>query len=193
VPWCAFLIALIPSELAPGGKAVWDAIVLARIFVARIARQLVTVGFAWWLPIGGRVTGHPIGVSYHNLGSWWSLKLKQRENAVMPPKKGKPQLYNQIAMQNEITAMLNDSELKEWRGLSVWCCHRTAAAHDLAFQVFFRRMKELSDPAVYEQRAAGQDASLPCQSSAAAARCSAGYTRSDAAVHSTVQPSSFKL
>ena len=80
------------------------------------------------------------GLSYHNDGSWRSLKLKQREDAVMAPKNGKPQRYNHFAMSNEITAMLNDPELQEWRGLSVWTCHEMARHLALAFEAFFRRL-----------------------------------------------------
>ena len=36
--------------------------------------------------------------------------------------------------------MLNDPELQEWRGLSVWTCHEMARHLALAFEAFFRRL-----------------------------------------------------
>jgi hypothetical protein len=94
------------------------------------------------------------GISRHNDGSWRSFRKKEREDAVMAPLNGKPQHYNHYAMSNEITAMLNDRELAEWRGLSVWTCHETARHLDLAFKAFFRRLEEMSSPAAYERAAA---------------------------------------
>jgi hypothetical protein len=80
-----------------------------------------------------------VGVSYHRL-TWETYRKKSRERAVIEPgKNGKPKPFTDVDMQNEITAMLN--ELPEWRGVSVWCCHRTAQLLWRAFQAFFARAK----------------------------------------------------
>jgi len=66
-----------------------------------------------------------------------------------PLKAGMPSEY---AMSYWISDLL--AECEEWRTLSTWSPRRVATALDGAFKAFFRRMKELSNPAVYEARAA---------------------------------------
>lgn len=61
-------------------------------------------------------------------------------------------LLTHFDMLKEITLLRR--ECPEWRALSSWTGNRVAFALDQAFKGFFRRMKELSDPAVYEGRAA---------------------------------------
>ena len=57
-----------------------------------------------------------------------------------------------IDMSYEISALRQ--ECPEWRELSTWTPRRVADALDEAYKHFFRRMKELSNPASYEAKAA---------------------------------------
>jgi hypothetical protein len=50
-----------------------------------------------------------------------------------------------------VTDML--AQCPEWRALSTWTPRRVATSMAAAWQAFFRRMKELSDPAVYAKQA----------------------------------------
>jgi hypothetical protein len=127
--------------------SLWNALLDRAEYIER-----TTVQRQSWVDAAGK---RHTGISKHNDGSWRSLRKKEREDALMAPSPdGKPQHYNHFAMSNEITAMLNDPELKEWRGLSVWTCLETARHLDLAFKAFFRRLEELSSPAAYERAAA---------------------------------------
>jgi hypothetical protein len=129
----------------PQQRAVLDKhrMMVAELWNALLERaeyiQRTTVQRQVWYDTEGK---RHAGISHHDDGSWRTFRLKQREDVVVPPKDGFPQRYDQYAMQAEITAMLNDPELREWRVPSVWCCHQTAAALDHAFKAFFRRAKE---------------------------------------------------
>lgn len=91
------------------------------------------------------------GVTIHN-PNWTAQRKKNGEIAIVEPgKNGRPKPYTDIDMQNEVTWLCN--QMPEWREMSVWCGHRTAQLLHRAFEAFYRRLKELSDPAVYEARA----------------------------------------
>ena len=80
------------------------------------------------------------GKSVHCL-KYSSLRKKERIEEIIYASEGsetaKP--FTAYDMQNEITAMLNDPDFSEWRNMSVWCAHRTAALLDKAIKAFFSR------------------------------------------------------